>query len=270
MPDLLIPDVSEFQTVDFTVFSGPIIVRAHNGRRSDYHWLQHAAGASSQPWWAAYQYLPANVGAAFAAQRFLETLGTFRPNVTILDLEEGAGDQQQRQHDWLTVMAGDPARDWTYSGDYFARAHGLTVDWIAAYQNRAPSTAHTLWQFTDAHDFPGIGICDGSVFLGTVDDLIALTSTAGNTPVADPTPDTEDTVRFHYAKPDNSPNVYLVSLAAPPRHVTLFRDAEYWAKAEGHTVFEDGDHDLGGDSNGDVRKGIILDAKGRELFGLPA
>jgi hypothetical protein len=54
-------------------------------------------------------------------------------------------------------MANDPARDWTYSGDYFARTHGLTVDWIAAYQKREPTTAHRLWQFTDKHEFPGIG-----------------------------------------------------------------------------------------------------------------
>lgn len=178
MPDLIVPDVSEYQTVDFAVFEGPIIVRAHNGRREDYHWRQHAAGASAQRWWGAYQYLPANVDAGLAAQRFIETLGTFRPNVTILDLEEGDGDQQQRQHDWLTVMASDPARDWTYSGDYFARAHGLTVEWVAAYQNREPTTAHELWQFTDKHPVPGIGPCDASVFLGTVDDLIALTSLA--------------------------------------------------------------------------------------------
>lgn len=173
---IVIPDVSEFQTVDFSVFNGPIIVRAHNGRREDYHWQQHAAGASAQPWWAAYQYLPSNVGAGWAAQQFLATLGTFRPNCTILDLEEGTGNQVDRQHEWLTVMANDPARDWTYSGDYFARTHGLTVDWVAAYQSRAPSTAHLLWQFTDAHNFDGIGTCDGSVFDGTLADLIALTN----------------------------------------------------------------------------------------------
>lgn len=211
MPDLLIPDVSEYQSVDFTVFSGPIIVRAHNGRRADYHWPQHAAGASAQRWWGAYQYLPSNVGAGLAAQRFLDTLGAFRPNVTILDLEEGSGNQQERQHDWLTVMADDPARDWTYSGDYFARAHGLTIDWVAAYQRRAPTTAHKLWQFTDAHPFPGIGVCDGSVFLGTVDDLIALTS---NTPAPAPEdPPMSEMVRF-----GNDPTVYVVN-ALGYRHV---------------------------------------------------
>jgi len=175
MPDLLIPDVSEFQTVDFDVFSGPIIVRAHNSNRADLHWPQHAAGAAKQPWWAAYQYLTKTADPAAAAHAFLATLGDWRPNCTILDLEEGDGDQTARQHAWLQVMASDPARDWTYSGDYFARTHGLTVDWIAAYQSREPTAAHKLWQFTDAQSFPGIGVCDGSTFFGTVADLIALT-----------------------------------------------------------------------------------------------
>lgn len=230
MPDLLIPDVSEYQTVDFNVFSGPIIVRAHNGRRADYHWERHAAGASAQPWWAAYQYLPANVGAGLAAHRLLDTLGTFRPNVTILDLEEGTGDQQGRQHDWLDVMANDPARDWTYSGDYFARTHGLTVDWIAAYQKREPTTAHKLWQFTDAHDFPGIGTCDGSVFFGTVADLIALTS---NPPVPPHPPEDEDTMFAQLVKKEGDAAVYVAGVGITPRHVSSFADADLCTIATG-------------------------------------
>lgn len=189
MPALLIPDVSEYQTVDFSVFSGPIIVRAHNGTRADRRWPQHAAGAARQPWWAAYQYLPATIDPAGAARAFLSTLGGWRPACTILDLEEGDGDQQARQHAWLTVMASDPAQDWTYSGDYFARTHGLRVDWVAAYQAREPTAAHRLWQFTDKHPFPGIGPCDGSVFHGSVADLVALTS---GTPAPTPVPHPEE------------------------------------------------------------------------------
>lgn len=183
MPDLWIPDVSEYQSVDFDVFFGPIIVRAHNSNRADNHWPQHAVGASKQPWWAAYQYLTATADPAQAARAFLATLGDHRPNCTILDLEAGDGDQSARQHVWLDVMANDPARDWTYSGDYFTRAHGITVDWVAAYQSREPTTAHQLWQATNAHDFPGIGTCDGSIFHGTVNDLIALTSQGDDMPL---------------------------------------------------------------------------------------
>lgn len=177
MADLVIPDVSEYQTVDFDRWSGPIIVRAHNSNRPDNKWAQHAAGAARQPWWGAYQYLTAGADPAAAARALLATLGDRRPNCTMLDLEEGAGDQRARQHAWLDVMAGDPAVDWTYSGLYFTRAHNLDdVQWIAAYGQREPTDAHRLWQFSSGYTFPGISSpTDASVFHGTVDDLLALT-----------------------------------------------------------------------------------------------
>jgi hypothetical protein len=202
-----------------------------------------------------------------AAERFLETLGTFRPNVTILDLEEGTGDQAGRQHDWLSVMANDPARDWTYSGDYFARTHGLSVDWIAAYQKREPTTAHRLWQFTDAHSFPGIGSCDASVFLGTVDDLIALTS---NTAPPAPTPahTEDDMAKFHYAQ-DTKNRLWLVNLGTTPKRVHVFVDADYEVGKEGHSLFvPEGAVDIGPDDAGAKRQGQKLDAKGEALYGI--
>jgi GH25 family lysozyme M1 (1,4-beta-N-acetylmuramidase) len=189
--DLYIADISEFQPgVDWATYAAAtpaVIIRAHNGRRPDHLWAANAAGASAHcRWWAAYQYLPADVDPAVAAWRFRQTLGGARPNATILDLEEGTGDQQPRQHAWLAALADDDITDWTYTGDYFARAHGLTVDWVAAYQKREPTTAHQLWQFTDKQQFAGIGApCDGSVFHGTIDDLLALT---GNAPVPTPHP----------------------------------------------------------------------------------
>lgn len=190
---VLIPDVSEYQTVDFGTFTGPIIVRAHNGWRADNHWTRHADGASNQAWWGAYQYLPATVDPAAAAQAFLTTLAGYRPNVTILDLEEGDGDQSARQHAWLSVMAGDPATDWTYSGAYFARTHGLTVEWIAAYGQREPTDTHLLWQYADNQYFAGIGNCDGSVFNGDLGQLIALTN-----PPAAPVSEDEDMLNLIY------------------------------------------------------------------------
>lgn len=181
-----IPDVSEYQTVDWSTFAGPIIVRAHNGTRADRHWPENAAGAARQPWWAVYQYLPASVDATLAARWLLATITAagVLPWATILDLEEGTGDQRGRQHDWLTVMAADPATDWTYSGLYFARTHGpLAVEWIAAYGQAEPTDAHQLWQYTNSRPFAGIsGPCDASRFAGTVADLQALTK-PGETPV---------------------------------------------------------------------------------------
>jgi hypothetical protein len=179
--ELVIADVSEFQPgIDWRAYAAAtpaVIVRAHNGRRPDHLWEVNAteAGALCR-WWGAYQYLPADVDAALAARRLRDCLGDHRPNVTILDLEEGAGDQQPRQHAWLAALADDDIADWTYTGDYFARAHGLDVEWVAAYQQREPTRAHKLWQFTNAQRFAGIpNPCDGSVFHGSIDDLLAIT-----------------------------------------------------------------------------------------------
>ncbi len=188
MADLLrIPDVSEYQTVDFNVFSGPIIVRAHNSTRADLKWPEHAAGASRQSWWGAYQYLKASVDPAAAARALIDTLGEYRPNVTILDLEEGDGDQSSRQHAWLEVMATHAAADWTYSGLYFARSHGVDpVQFLAAYQSNEPTDAHLLWQFSSGYSFSGISSpTDASVFHGSLQDLVALTNP---TPTPSPTP----------------------------------------------------------------------------------
>lgn len=187
MSDLTIADISEFQTMDWSVFHEPaVIVRAHNSTRADNKWYDNALHASQQcRWWAAYQYLTKTADPATAAQAFLATLGSYRPNATIVDIEEGDGDQQARQHAWLDVMANDPACDWTYSGDYYARTHNIVpLDWVAAYQLREPTVAHTLWQFTDKQTFDGIAApCDASVFHGTIDDLINLTG--GNMPITD-------------------------------------------------------------------------------------
>lgn len=190
---LIIADVSQYQgTPDWDAFfaaNQAVILRAHYGSAEDAQWQRNAKAASAKAkWWAAYQYLPQTLDPTIAAQRFKASLAGFRPFATILDLEEGNGDQSGRQHAWLAEMASDPADDWTYSGLYFARDHGVTVDWIAAYGNREPTVAHRLWQYTDAASFPGIaGHVDASTFNGTIDDLIAMTH--GVTP---PVPQEDD------------------------------------------------------------------------------
>lgn len=215
MSDLWIPDVSEFQDVDWDVFNGPVIVRAHNSNRPDRKWAKNAPHAARQPWWGAYQYLTRGADPAAAARNFLATLGGLRPNVVILDLEEGDGDQQPRQHAWLEVMAGDTIPDWTYSGAYFARAHNLgAVEWIAAYQRNEPTVAHKLWQATDNHVFPGIGACDGSLFHGSIADLIALT---GGSAAPPPVQEDDDMAKPQtFRMNDAQGTVYAVDFSALP------------------------------------------------------
>jgi hypothetical protein len=183
--DLFIPDVSEYQSVDWSRFAGPIIVRAHNGYRVDHHWQAHAAGAARQAWWGAYQYLPATVNATAAATMLALSLIGYHPNVVILDLEAGGGDQRARQAAWLTEIGKLGITAWTYSGLAFALAHGLNVEWVAAYNQPEPHVPHVLWQYTDKAAVVGVGTCDRSVFHGTIGDLLAITNPSHPQPIED-------------------------------------------------------------------------------------
>ncbi|MDA8440544.1 MAG: GH25 family lysozyme [Propionibacterium sp.] len=208
MTDTIIADVSEFQQViDWPTYGAHVpgvIIRAHNGNRPDAYWQRNLAGARANVTWRGfYQYLPANVDPAAAARAFTATIGQLEPGeVVILDLEEGSGDQRARRQLWLDTMQAPI--EWTYSGLYFARSHlpGVSIEWIAAYQSSEPTDAHTLWQFTNAHTFPGIARpCDASVFHGTI--LPGLTGSLGRsigsgtgavlTPGITPTPGAEMT-----------------------------------------------------------------------------
>lgn len=183
MTNLLIPDVSEFQgTIAWRTLAATYpaaIIRAHNGWRADMAFKYNATvGVPLLKWWAAYQYLPASVDAATARVIFDKTVAPYKPDAVILDLEEGTGDQSSRAKAWLAAGDGEEI---LYSGLYFMRTHGLTgvavPKWIAAYGQGEPTDAHELWQFTDKQTFPGIAHpCDASIFHGTVDDLIAMTT----------------------------------------------------------------------------------------------
>ena len=179
---LAVFDASEFQgVINWPAVVDPGIVRVHNSARPDNYAQPNIAGARAHcPWRGWYQYLDAGADPAKAAHDFQATLGPTLPGeVMILDLESGTGDQRARRQAWLDALQ-DPI-EWTYSGLSFARTHlvGVRVDWIAAYQQSEPTDAHTLWQNTDARRFAGIANpCDGSLFNGTLSDLIALTQGA--------------------------------------------------------------------------------------------
>jgi hypothetical protein len=176
-----IADVAEFQqTINWAAYgaqSPAAIVRVHNSNRADFFATANIAGARAHCRWRGwYQYLNAGADPVAAAHAFQATLGPTLPGeVMIVDIEEGTGDQTGRRAAWLSALQ-DPV-EWTYSGAAFARAHlGGQVDWIAAYGQAEPADPHTLWQFTDKQNFAGIATpCDGSVYSGTIDQLIALT-----------------------------------------------------------------------------------------------
>ena len=193
MPNLIIPDLSEFQgTVAWRTLAPAApaaIIRAHNGWRADNAFKYNATvGVPLLKWWAAYQYLPASVDPVAARHAFDALVAPYKPNAVVLDLEEGTGDQSPRAKAWLDAGTGPEI---LYSGLYFMRTHGLTgvavPKWIAAYGQAEPTDTHELWQFTDKQTFPGIAHpCDASIFHGTITELIALTNptTATPTPIS--------------------------------------------------------------------------------------
>jgi hypothetical protein len=188
---LTLADVAEFeQTINWVAYgaSNPaVIVRTHNSNRADYFAVPNIAGARKNCRWRGfYQYLTAGADPVAAAHAFQATTGVLLPGeVAIVDIEEGTGDQTGRRQAWLSALQWKDPVEWTYSGVAFARAHlADKVDWVAAYGQGEPTDAHTLWQFTDKQNFAGIATpCDGSVFNGTIDQLIALTQ--GATPDMD-------------------------------------------------------------------------------------
>jgi hypothetical protein len=182
---VLLADCSEFQPdiVDqvYLAWSKAIVVRALYGTRIDKAWFGgarrdalHAGGAR---FIGLYQYIRGDQDITAQAKALVSLLGKLRPGEKIIaDIEEGPGNQQARWVTWAKAVhagLGDPP--WDYSGLNYAAAHGLQpVTWVAAYGTREPDPPHQLWQFTDAFTVPGVGVCDCSVYHGTIDQLAAL------------------------------------------------------------------------------------------------
>ena len=183
-PSVYLADVSEFQPdlVDarYLAWSKAIVIRAMYGdQHDDGAWyggqrraLLHQGGARFV---GLYQYLVAGQDAAAQARAFVSLVGKLQPGeLPICDLEEGSGNQWARWQTWKTIVAdGLGITPWLYSGLYFASAHGLLPEWVAAYGQAEPAVPHLMWQFTAGFNVPGIGTCDCSVFHGTIDQLAA-------------------------------------------------------------------------------------------------
>ena len=184
---VLLADVSEFQPqiadATYLAWSKAIVIRAAYGAgHDDRAWyggerrrLLHEGGVK---FLGIYQYLVAGQSGALQAQAFRDLVGDIRPGeVLIADYEEGS---RTVLTDWYNKMHQLYPKDawpymWTYTGLNFGTEHGvLPVEWIAAYQAAEPSSPHTLWQFTDAYQVPGVGTCDCSVYHGTIGELAAL------------------------------------------------------------------------------------------------
>ena len=184
-PVSYVADVSEFQPdladAAYLKWSKAVIIRAMYGSaHDDKAWyggarrdLLHQGGALFT---GIYQYVVAGQSAVVQAHALLDLIGPLQPGEKLIaDIEEGAGSQAGRWQAWAAVIkAATGDQPWCYSDLDFAQAHGLTPEWVAAYQKNEPAGAHLLWQFTNAYEVPGIGSCDCSLFRGSVEELAAL------------------------------------------------------------------------------------------------
>lgn len=202
--DLVFADVSEYQgAVDWAAYAAggypAAVARVSYGTTHvDLQADRNIDGMrASLPCRGFYGYLVASEDPAAQAAVFCRVLaahGGLKPGEFVaVDVEEGSGNQEPRAAAWLAAVNQTlhvtAQQDVEYSGLDFVATHGGWVPgvtrWVAAYQTVEPQVDQTLWQCTDAHSFPGItGLCDASVFNGTVDDLLALV-----TPQEDPMPE---------------------------------------------------------------------------------
>lgn len=242
MTDLYIPDISEFQgTVNWkALIAGAYpaaIIRAHNGSRADHQWAANRASAHANGIKALgiYQYIQAGLNIVTQANGLCDLIGTLKPGEwAICDLEEGTGDQSTRAHEWYTTVAGrlhNAASEELYSGDYFFGAHHLSAAgfkriWLAAYSTTEPKTAHEMWQFTDARHFPGIsGNTDGSVFHGTIDQLLSHINAPVTVPAPPPIIPTEENEMYLLTVNEKDypkggwPGVFVWTAAGTLKHV---------------------------------------------------
>lgn len=185
-PGILLADISEWQPdladAAYLRWSRALAIRAMYGTTVDRAWYGgarrdglHAGGVA---WLGIYQYLVGSEDAAVQAHALVNMVGHLRPGEKLVcDIEEGPAAQQAgRWLQWsavITAAYGRAAAPWCYAGESFAGAAGLSPQWEAAYRNTEPAGSHLLWQFTNAYQVPGVGLCDCSVFHGTIAELAA-------------------------------------------------------------------------------------------------
>jgi hypothetical protein len=195
---VLLPDLSEFQpSADMAGIKrangGAAIIRLAYGDQHPDHVgtrLRANARMAGFPFLGLYQYLVAGQDVAAQARAFCALAGKLAPHeIPVLDLEEGSGDQFARAAQWMAIVGGELGRaPWLYSGESFAKDHGLAPifdgslvhTWVAAYRTTEPALGHTLWQSTNGVTganitaWPGAGRCDTSIYHGTLEQLAAL------------------------------------------------------------------------------------------------
>lgn len=180
-------DVSEYQAdiVDaaYLKWSQAIVIRAMFGDvHDDTAWYggarRAALHAGGVKFLGIYQYLVAGQDGGAQARAFHQLVGPIKAGeVFIADFEQGDHVMLTTWYNEMLSLYGEGIAPhlWTYTGLDFGEANGaLPVQWIAAYTSIEPASPHKLWQFSQSYSVPGVGVCDCSIFHGTIDELAAL------------------------------------------------------------------------------------------------
>jgi hypothetical protein len=186
-PEVLLADISEYQAdindALYLHWSQAVVIRALFGdAHDDAAWYGgarrtalHEGGAQ---FLGIYQYLVAGQDGAAQAQAFHQLVGAIEAGeVFIADFEEGDHAMLTAWYNEMLSLHGEGIGPylWTYTGLDFGEALGfLPVQWLAGYTADEPASPHTLWQFTNSYQVPGVGVADCSVFHGTISELAAL------------------------------------------------------------------------------------------------
>lgn len=153
---------------------------------------------------------------------------------------------------------------------YFIANGQIAGSWdgftVVPYHGADPHTSHIHVSVGVGHDGQSVEPYDDT-------DPWPVTGPAPVPPPIPPAPPMEDAMQFFYARLEESPNVYLCSVATAPRHFERFGDAEFWTKFGGHTINVDPAYcpdELGPDGATEKRQGVLLtkdNTRGRSLFG---
>jgi GH25 family lysozyme M1 (1,4-beta-N-acetylmuramidase) len=184
---IYLADVSEYQPdiddATYAAWSRGIAIRAlYGASHTDGAWYGgarradlHAAGIR---FLGIYQYLVAGQSGTSQAQAFHNLVGPIQNGeVFVADFEEGDKSMLTSWRSEMVALYGKGITSylWTYTGLSFGQSAGvLPVQWIADYASSPPSTPHTLWQFSESYNVPGVGTCDCNQYAGTIDQLAAL------------------------------------------------------------------------------------------------
>lgn len=185
---LSFPDISEYQSVDWNRFtSQAVIVRAHNGFRTDRLFGDHQAGARAHAQLVGYyQYLVATVAPETQARAFLAVVGKLQPNEFYVLDSEGQdagmvqwqpGQQADYSRRWLAVVDPIESRLSLVYSNLSGLALGVASNhpiWVARPGTDPRLHAEVLWQNGYAPFGGMVGSVDANYFGGTVADLSRL------------------------------------------------------------------------------------------------